>query len=112
MDGSWEDETLVFDATKDEWEWPSDDAFSSVKVKPSEVDEQVDEEEEETESVPTTDDGLSPPMHSLGTSVKVSASRYCVNDVNRTSLTCRCVAVGLVCCRCGSGMLSCGSGRV
>ena len=91
VDGSWEDETLVFDATKDEWEWPSDDAFSSVKVKPTEVDGQVEEEDEEedeqdseeqeeTETVPTTDNGLNPPMQSLGTSVKVSALRLACHD--------------------------------
>ena len=85
IDGSWEDENLVFDANKDEWEWPSDDAFSSVKVKPTEVDEQdddnsvkvkpteVDKQKEEEETVPATD-GLNAPMHSLQTTVKVNSA--------------------------------------
>ena len=76
---------MVFDAKKDEWEWPSDDAFSSVEVKPAEVDDREDdkeaeeihkeeEAEEEEETVPATDEGLNTPMHSLGTTVKVSSA--------------------------------------
>lgn len=96
VDGSWEDENLVFDANKDEWEWPSDDAFSSVKVKATEVDEKEVEAEDDTEeaedgtedaeedteesedvkeeAVGVSEDASDAPMHSLGTTVKVSSA--------------------------------------
>lgn len=106
VDGSWEDESLVFDARKDEWEWPKDDDFSSVKVKPSEDDEQVDEEDEESENVPATDDGSSAPMHPLGLTVKVSAVQLachvCLPTLStvssmRMQYVCCVVAVGVAC---------------
>ena len=73
VDGSWEDENLVFDATKDEWEWPSDDAFSSVKTEQS---EQVDEVKKVVDPVQTEDESLNAPMHTLGTTIQVSALKH------------------------------------
>ena len=29
---SWEDEDLVFDASEDEWSWPSDEAFATAQI--------------------------------------------------------------------------------
>ena len=77
VDGSWEDENLVFDAQKDEWTWPSDDALSSAQAKPVEVEEEVEEEDEAEDLVPTTDAQINAPMHTLGTTVKVSAIAIC-----------------------------------
>jgi hypothetical protein len=72
VDGSWEDEDLVFDATKDEWEWPSDAAFASVEPK-TQVEQQDDDETTATTTVdlPAADEGQNTPMHKLGTTVQV-----------------------------------------
>ena len=123
---------MVFDANKDEWEWPSDDAFSSVKVKATEVDEQEEEAEDDTEEAEddteeaedikeetagVTEDALNTPMHSLGTTIKVSSAAAQCNWLFTLVVMCNCftmyntidgVVAGDVRCRRRSGVFFCG----
>lgn len=55
MDGSWEDPNLVFDAGKDDWEWPTDAAFQASSVAGAADDS----------------DDAAPPAHDLNTTLKV-----------------------------------------
>ena len=55
VDGSWEDPNLVFDAGKDDWEWPTDAAFQASSVAGAADDS----------------DDAAPPAHDLNTTLKV-----------------------------------------
>ena len=55
VDGSWEDPNLVFDAGKDDWEWPTDAAFQASSVAGAADDS----------------DDAAPPAHDLNATLKV-----------------------------------------
>ena len=67
VDGSWEDPNLVFDAGKDDWEWPTDAAFQASSVAGAADDS----------------DDAAPPAHDLNATLKVRVCARARVTLNR-----------------------------